>query len=151
MRRKGFTLLELLIVMSIIALLFSILVPCLMRSKQSVYELLANQIEADEEGKVRMEIRNISDRKSYDDLYMIKIDPPRHRRIYLKKPYPSGMKLIKRDGQDYIRWRPKLDQIGVHDITVVYEGEETSEQKITIYVFNKELLEARREGKSDTD
>ncbi len=149
MKRKGFTLLELLIVMSIIALLFSILVPCLMRAKQSVYELLANQTEADEEGKVRMEIRNISSRKSYEDLYMIKIDPPRNRRIFIKKPYPFGMKLIKRDGQDYIKWRPKLDHIGAHSITVVFEGEETSEQKITIYVYNKELLEAKREEKSD--
>jgi hypothetical protein len=122
-----------------------------MKAKQSVYELLAYHTEADEEGKVRMEIRNISGRKSYDDLYMIKIDPPRSRRIFLKKPYPSGMKLIKRDGQDYIKWRPELDHIGVHDITVVFEGEETSEQKITIYVFNKELLKARQEGKSEPD
>jgi prepilin-type N-terminal cleavage/methylation domain-containing protein len=151
MRRKGFTLLELLIVMSIIALLFSILVPCLMKAKESVYELLSMYTEVNEDGKVRLEIRNISDRKSYDDLYMIKIDPPRHRRIFIKKPHPAGMKLIKRDGQDYIKWRPKLADIGVHFVTVVFEGEETSKQEIKIYVYNKELLEAEREGKSDMD
>ncbi len=89
--------------------------------------------------------RNLSYRKSSEDIYMIIIDPPSGGRVSLKKPYPSGMKLIKRDGQDYIKWRPKLDDIGVHSITVVFEGEETSEQEIKIYVFNKELLEAERE------
>jgi len=148
-RRKGFTLLELLIVMSIIALLFSILVPCLMSAKERTYELFAMETEVNEEGKVHLEIHDLSDRKLYDDMYMIKIDPPWSRRIFLKRPYPSGMKLIKRDGQDYIKWRPKLTDIGVHFITVVFEGEEISEQEITIYVFNKELLEAEREDKSD--
>ena len=151
MRRKGFTLLELLIVMSIIALLFSILVPCLMSAKQRAVELFAMETEVNEEGKVLLEIHDHSDRKPYDDLYMIKIDPPWNRRIFIKKPYPSGMKLIKRDGQDYIKWRPKPADIGVHFITVVFEGEETSEQEIKIYVYNKELLEAEREGKSDAD
>jgi prepilin-type N-terminal cleavage/methylation domain-containing protein len=51
MRRKGFTLIELLIVMSIIVLLMSILLPCLMRAKESAYELFAMQTEVDEEGK----------------------------------------------------------------------------------------------------
>jgi len=55
------------------------------------------------------------------------------------------MKLIKRDGQDYIKWRPEPDDIGVHFITVVFEGEETHEQEIAIYVFNMELLEAELE------
>lgn len=55
------------------------------------------------------------------------------------------MKLIKRDGQEYIKWRPGWDDIGVHLITVVFEGEEVSEQEIRIYVFNKKLLEAERE------
>jgi hypothetical protein len=40
------------------------------------------------------------------------------------------MKLVKRDRQDYIKWRPKPDNIGVHLITVVFESEETSEQEI---------------------
>ena len=53
---KGFTLLELLIVMSIIVLLMSILLPCLWRAKESAYELCAIQTEVDEEGKVRLEI-----------------------------------------------------------------------------------------------
>ena len=151
MQRKGFTLLELLIVMSIIILLMSILLPCLMSAKERALELFAMQVEVNEEGKVHLEIQNLSDRKSHDDIYMIEIDPPRNCRVFLKRPHPPGVKLIKRDGQDYIKWRPKLDDIGVHFITVVFEGEEISEQEITIYVFNKELLEAEREDKLDAD
>ena len=51
-RLKGFTLLELLIVMSIIVLLMSILLPCLMRAKESAYELFAMQTEVDEDRKI---------------------------------------------------------------------------------------------------
>lgn len=151
MQRKGFTLLELLIVMSIIVLLMSILLPCLMSAKERAYELFAMEVEVNKEGKVLLEIKKPSDRKRYDDIYMIEINPPRNCHIFLKKPHPSGMKLIKRDGQDYIKWRPKLDDIGVHFITVVFEGEEISEQEITIYVFNKELLEAELKDKLDAD
>ena len=151
MQRKGFTLLELLIVMSIIVLLMSILLPCLMSAKERALELFAMQVEVNEEGKVHLEIQNLSDRKSYEDIYMIMIDPPRNCRFFLKRPHPPGMKLIKRDGQDYIKWRPKLDDIGVHFITVVFEGEEISDQEITTYVFNKELLESEREDKLDAD
>ncbi len=151
MQRNGFTLLEILIVISIIALLFSIIVPCLMSAKDRALELNAMQVGVNDEGKVRLEIQNLSDRKIYEDIYMIKIDPPRNCRVFLKKPYPSGVKLIKRDGQDYIKWRPKLKDIGVHFITVVFEGEEISEQEITIFVFNKKLLDAEREGKLDAD
>ena len=151
MQRKGFTLVELLIVMSIIVLLMSILLPCLMRAKESAYELFAMETEVNEEGKVHLEIKNLSDRKPYEDIYVIEINPPTNRRIFLKTPHPSGMKLIKRDGQDYIKWRPKLADIGVHIITVVFEGEETSEKEIKIYVFNKELLEDEREDKLDAD
>lgn len=151
MQRKGFTLLELLIVMSIIILLLSILLPCLMSAKERALELFAMEVEVNKDGKVLLEIQNLSDRKSYEDIYMIMIDPPRNCRVFLKRPHPSGMKLIKRDGQDYIKWRPKLDDIGVHFITVVFEGEEISEQEITIYVFNKELLEAELEDKLDAD
>jgi hypothetical protein len=122
-----------------------------MSAKERALELFAMQVEVNEDGKVLLEIRNLSDRRSYDDIYMIEINPPRNCRVFLKRPHPSGMKLIKRDGQDYIKWRPKLDDIGVHFITVVFEGEEISEQEITIYVFNKELLEAEREGKLDAD
>lgn len=147
MRLKGFTLLELLIVMSIIILLFGILLPCLNRAKESAYELAAMQTQVDEEGKVRIEIKNPSDRKRYDDIYMIEINPPKNCHFFIRKPHPSGMKLIKRDGQDYIKWRPELEDIGVHLITVVFEGQEVSEQEIRIYVFNKELLEAAREDK----
>ena len=151
MQRKGFTLLELLIVISIIVLLMSILLPCLMRAKKSAYELFAIQTEVNEERKVLLKIKDPSDRKPYDDIYMIEINPPMNCHFFIKKPYPSGMKLIKRDRQDYIKWRPNLDDIGVHSITVVFEGEKTSEQEITIFVHNKELLEAEREGKSDAD
>lgn len=70
MQRKGFTLLELLIVISIIVLLMSILLPCLMRAKESAYELFAMQKEVNEEGKVLLEIQNPSDRKRYDDIYI---------------------------------------------------------------------------------
>lgn len=151
MQRKGFTLLELLIVMSIIILLLSVLLPCLMSAKERALELFAMEVEVNKDGKVLLEIQNLSDRKLYEDIYMIMIDPPRNCRVFLKRPHPSGMKLIKRDGQDYIKWRPKLDDIGVHFITVVFEGEEISEQEIKIYVFNKELLEAKIEDKLDAD
>jgi prepilin-type N-terminal cleavage/methylation domain-containing protein len=148
--RKGFTLLELLIVMSIIVILMSILLPCLMRAKESAFELFAMQVEVDEEGKVLLEIQKPSDRKSYEDNYMIEINPPWPCSISLKKPHPSRMKLIKKDGQDYIKWRPKWEDIGVHRITVVFEGEKTSEQEIAVYVYNKELLDAEKD-KSDSD
>jgi prepilin-type N-terminal cleavage/methylation domain-containing protein len=150
-RLKGFTLLELLIVMAIIVLLMGILLPCLNRAKESAYELAAIQTEVDEEGKVRLEITDPSHRKAHDDIYMIKIERPYRCRVVLKKPHPSGMKLVKRDGQEYIKWRPQWDHIGVHLITVVFEGQETSEQQIRIYVFNKELLEAERKDKLNPD
>ena len=151
MQRKGFTLIELLLVISIIALLMGILLPCLIGAKERALELCASTVEVNKDGQVFLEIQNLSDRKIYEDIYMIKIDPPRNCRVFIKKPYPSGMKLIKRDGQDYIKWRPKLADIGVHIITVVFEGEETSEKEIKIYVFNKELLEDEREDKLDAD
>ena len=88
-RLEGFTLLELLVVMSIIILLMSILLPCLMRAKESAYELFAVQTEVDEEGKVRLEIKNPSDRKRYDDIYMIEINPPQYCHFFLRKPHPS--------------------------------------------------------------
>jgi hypothetical protein len=122
-----------------------------MSAKERALELFAMEVEVNKDGKVLLEIQNLSDRKLYEDIYMIMIDPPRNCRVFLKRPHPSGMKLIKRDGQDYIKWRPKLDDIGVHFITVVFEGEEISEQEIKIYVFNKELLEAKIEDKLDAD
>ena len=44
-----------------------------------------------------------------------------------------------------------MDDIGVHFITVVFEGQETSEQEITVYVYNQELLDAQREEISGED
>ena len=151
MQRKGFTLLELLIVMSIIVLLLSILLPCLIGAKESALELFAMQVEVDEEGKVLLEIRNPTDREAYEGIYIIKIDRPGICDVSLKKPYHPGMKLIRKDGEDYIKWRPKLEDIGVHTVTVVFQGEKTSEQDIAVYVFNKKLLEAQRENKVDAD
>lgn len=144
MQRKGFTLIELLIVISIIMLLTSILLPCLIGAKDSALELCAMEVGVDDEGKVDLEIQKLSNRKITEDIYMIKIVPPRLCRVVLKEPYPSGMKLIKRDRRDYIKWRPKVEDIGVHFITVVFEGEEITEQEITVFVYNEELLDARR-------
>ena len=145
-RLRGFTLLELLVVMSIIILLASILLPCLLRAKESAYELFAMQTQVDKEGKVLMQIQDPSRRKRYDDIYMIEIYPPKNCHWFIKKPYPWGMKRIKRDGQDYIKWRPGWEDIGIHAIMVVYEAEKVFEQEIKVYVYNKEVLEAEREG-----
>jgi len=150
-QRKGFSLLELLAVMSIIVLLLGILLPCLMSAKERAWELAAIQVEINEFGEVLLEIQELSNRKSYEDIYMIMIDPPRNCRVSLQRPHPSGMKLIRRDGQDYVKWRPEPDDIGVHFITVVFEGKEISEQEITIFVFNMELLEAESEKESSAD
>ena len=150
-RLKGFTLLELLIVMSMIVLLMSILLPCLNRAKESAYELCAMHTEADEEGKVRLEIQKPSDRKAQDDIYMIKVKRPGRGQLLLKKPHPSGMKLIKRDGQEYVKWRPEWHHIGVHSINVVFKGEKTSKQEIKVYVFNRGLLDAEREKREAPD
>jgi len=146
-RRKGFTLLELLVVMSIIVLLLSILLPCLITAKDSALELIAMQVRPDEEGKVFLQIRNLSYRKSYEDVYIIEIDYSSDCSISLKKPYPPGMKLIKKDGEDYIRWRPKVSDIGVHNVTVVFKGEKITEQEITVYVYNKKLLDQQRQNR----
>ena len=83
-RLRGFTLLELLVVMSIVILLMSILLPCLMRAKESAYELFAMQTQVDEEGKVLMEIRDPYGRKRHDDIYMIEINPPRNCHVFIK-------------------------------------------------------------------
>ena len=150
-RRRGFTLLELLVVMSIIILLASILLPCLLRAKENAYELFAMKTQVDKEGKVMMRITDPSRRKRYDDIYMIEIYPPKNCHWFIKKPYPWGMKRRRRDRQDYIKWRPNWEDIGIHAITVVYEAEEVFEQEIKVYVYNKELLEAERAGESDAD
>jgi hypothetical protein len=44
-----------------------------------------------------------------------------------------------------------VSDIGVHPITVVFEGEKTTEQQMTVYVYNKKLLDAQRENQPVTD
>jgi len=134
-------------VMSIIALLVGILLPCLIGAKERALELCASQVEVDKDGQVFLEIHGLSERKATEDIYMIAINPPGNSRVSLKSPYPSGMKLIKREGQDYIKWRPEMTDIGWHFVTVVFKGEKITEQEIAICVFNKELLKAESEEK----
>ena len=134
MKRKAFTLIELLIVMSIILVLVSISLPCLLRAKDSALQLVAMEASVNEEGEVFLDINDRPSRKATDNVYMIKIDRPWRSSVRLKKPLPSGMKLKRKDGDDYIFWRPKPKHIGRHPVTVVFEGEETSEREITIHV-----------------
>lgn len=147
MKRTGFSLLELLVVMSIIVVLLSISLPSLLGAKDGALALVAMQVRPNDEGKVFLEINDRSNRKATDDIYMIKIDHPAKSSVRLKKPLPSGLKLRRRDGCDYIFWQPKPRHIGSHPVTVILEGEETSRKEITIYVYTKEQLEAHRKEK----
>ncbi|MEN6428111.1 MAG: type II secretion system protein [Phycisphaerales bacterium] len=142
MERKGFTLLELLVVMSIILVLLSISLPCLLRAKDSALALVAMEVAVNKEGKVFLEINDRSNRRATDDIYMIKIDRPPRCSVRLKRPCPWGMRLRKKDGEDYILWRPRPQQIGMHQVTVAFDGEATSEKEVTVYVYTQEALKA---------
>jgi prepilin-type N-terminal cleavage/methylation domain-containing protein len=147
MERKGFSLLELLVVMSIILVLLSLSLPCLLRAKDSALALVAMEVGVNEEGKVFLEINDRPNRRPTDNIYMIKIDRPPKCSVRLKRPCPSGMKLRKKDGEDYILWRPNPQQIGMHQVTVVFNGEETSEKEVTVYVYTQEGLRALQKAK----
>jgi prepilin-type N-terminal cleavage/methylation domain-containing protein len=151
MERKGFSLLELLVVMSIILVLLGISLPCLLRAKDSALQLVAMEVAVNEEGKALLEIHDGPNRKPTDDIYMIRIDRPRKCQVRLKGPLPSGMKLRRKDGHDYILWRPKTAHLGRHLVTVVFEGQETSQRELTIYVYNDELLQAQRADGKDAN
>ncbi len=147
MKRKAFTLLELLVVMSIILVLLSISLPPLLRAKDSALALVAMEVQPDDEGKVFLEINDRSNRKATDDVYMIRIDHPTKSSVRLKKPLPSGLKLRRKDRRTYILWQPKPRHIGRHPVTVLLQGETTSEKNLTIYVYTEEQLEAQRKEK----
>jgi len=147
MERKGFSLLELLVVMSIILVLLSISLLGLLRAKDSALALVAMEVGVNEEGKVFLEINDRPNRRPTDNIYMIKIDRPPKCSVRLKRPCPSGMKLRKKDGQDYILWRPKPQQIGMHQVTLAFNGEETSEKEVTVYVYTQEGLKALQKDK----
>jgi prepilin-type N-terminal cleavage/methylation domain-containing protein len=148
MERRGFTLLELLVVMSIILVLFGISVPCLLRAKDSAFALVAMELAVNKEGEVFLEINDRSNRKATDNIYMIKIDRPPRCSVRLKRPHPLGMRLRRKDGQDYLLWRPNPRQIGTHQVTLVFNGPETSEKQVTVYVGTPEVLEALRKAKA---
>jgi prepilin-type N-terminal cleavage/methylation domain-containing protein len=148
MERKGFTLLELLVVMSVIVVLLSISLPCLLRAKDSALALVAREVDVNKEGNVFLEINDRPNRRATDDIYMIKIDRPPQCSVRLKRPCPSGMKLRKKEGEDYILWRPNLPQIGTHQVTIVFNGPETSEKEITVYVGTPEALKALQKAKA---
>jgi len=149
MKRTGFSLLELLVVMSIIIVLLSISLPSLLGAKDSALALVAMEAQVDDEGKVFLEINDRSNRKATDDIYMIRIDHPTKSSVRLKKPLPSGLKLRRHDHCDYIFWQPKPRHVGRHPVTVILEGEEISRKEITLYVYTQEQLEAHRRQKDN--
>jgi prepilin-type N-terminal cleavage/methylation domain-containing protein len=147
MERKGFTLLELLVVMSIIVVLFSLSLPCLLRAKDNALALVAREVGVDKEGKVFLEINDRSNRGPTENIYLIKIDRPPKCDVRLKGPCPSGMKLRRKDGENYLLWRPTPQQIGTHQVTVVFNGPEVSEKEVTVYVGTSEALKALQKDK----
>jgi len=149
MKQRGFSLIELLVVISIIVVLMGISLPGLLRAKDGALALAAMEAGVNDSNSVALEINDRSNRKLTDNIYMIKIDCPRKTRLRLKRPYPSGMKVRSRDGRDYILWKPKPKHLGKHSVTVVLKGKETSEREIEFYVYSDAFLEAQRENKED--
>jgi prepilin-type N-terminal cleavage/methylation domain-containing protein len=149
---SAFTLIELLVVISIIAILMSILLTSLAIAWDRAKELFAVEETIDEENKVYLEIHELFDRKPYEGLYMIPIEPPKDYQdsiMSLKSPHPKGMELVYRKGDlwrgHYLKWRPRIDQIGEHIVTIFFEAEKTVEQKFIVYVFNEEILKKQLE------
>ena len=85
-RRKGFTIIELLIVISIIMLLTGILLPCLTGVKERALELFAMEVDVNDEGIFRLEITLPSEKRRQDDIYLINLNYPRNCHVTLKKP-----------------------------------------------------------------
>lgn len=133
--------------MSIILVLLSISLPGLLRAKDSALALAAMEVAVNKDGKVSLEINDRPNRKATDNIYMIKIDRPPRCSVRLKRPHPSGMRLRRKDGEDYILWRPKPQQIGMHQVTLAFSGEETSEKEVTVYVYTEESLKALQKAK----
>ena len=115
-RLKGFTLLELLIVMSIIALLMGIFLPHLNRAKEQAFELGTFEAEVDEEGNVRLEIR-----KTRNALYMIKIDRPRNCHTSIREPYIFRRRPVRNQAMKKHLQKNTYSKL-VKDITELYRA-----------------------------
>jgi prepilin-type N-terminal cleavage/methylation domain-containing protein len=149
--RKAFTLLELLVVIAIIGLLMAILLPTLSTAWERAKELNAIPVEIDEEGYVYLEITKLQNRKSHEDIYMILIEPPAECtdcRLSLQRPRKSD----QWRGRYYLKWRPVIDQIGEHRVSVLFKGDGFSQRLgITIIVFNEEVLEQLEKDKEQEE
>ena len=138
----------------------AILLPTLSTAWERAKELNAIGAEIDEEGYVYLEITKLQNRKSHEDIYMILIEPPEECidcRVSLLRPRPKGMKLIRRKsdywkGPYYLKWRPVIDQIGEHKVSVLFKGNGFSQRlAITVIVYNEEVLEQLEKDKEENN